>query len=99
MTRKELEECLLQLPLSHVEVRFMGERYDMRAFVISRDFVGRSEVFRQELLWGYLLAKLTPRQMQGFEFVYPFTPDEMAAFDRGERPVMQTKPLMTGTGG
>jgi hypothetical protein len=41
---------------------------------------------RQGKLWRHLLDQLSPDQLEQIEFVFTYTPRELAALDRGERP-------------
>ncbi len=86
MTRDDLKEHLQQLQLSSVEVRVTGEPYRFIGTVSSPDFEGQNEAIRQGKLWRHLLDRLTPEQLAEIEFVFTFTPQELAALDRGERP-------------
>jgi acid stress-induced BolA-like protein IbaG/YrbA len=85
MMMKDLKAHLEELPLSQMEVR-IREGF---AWVISTDFIGMDMGDRQGMIWGHLLDRLNYDELYDFEFVYTYTPDEMAALQRGERPVMQ----------
>lgn len=85
MMMRDLKAHLEELPLSTMEVQI----YELSAYVISPDFIGQGMTERHDLIWGHLLARLNYDELYDFTNVYAYTPDEMAALQRGERPVMQ----------
>lgn len=85
MMMKDLKAHLEELPLSTMEVLIN----EGSAWVISPDFIGQGPRVRGNLIWGHLLDRLNYDELYDFQNVYAYTPDEMAALRRGERPVMQ----------
>lgn len=85
MMMKDLKAHLEELPLSTMEVHIRG----LSAYVISSDFIGQGMRARHNLIWGHLLDRLNYDELYDFQNVYTYTPDEMAALQRGERPVIQ----------
>ena len=86
MTSDLLRASLQQLPLTDLEVRVTGLPPRLLGVVISPDFEEQNGAIRQRQIWRHLLDNLSPEQLAGIEFVFTYTPQEMASLDRGERP-------------
>ena len=88
MTCEQLKASLQQLPLSELEVHVRDAWPRFIATVASPDFAGENEAVRQDRIWRHLLNQLSDAALAQIEFVFTFTPQELAALDRGERPAM-----------
>jgi hypothetical protein len=74
MTRDELEADLNALPDVH-EVSVV-ENGTLIATVVSGSFARQNEAERQAAVWGLLLSRHDPAQLQNVEFVFTNAPDE-----------------------
>ena len=86
MTRDALRASLERMNLSDAEIRVSGDPGRIIGIIASPDFEGQNGAIRQGKLWRHLLDQLSPDQLEQIEFVFTYTPRELAALDRGERP-------------
>lgn len=76
-TRAELEQALTEMPAVD-EATVVGEQ-NLIATVVSEVFRDQDEAQRQEVVWGYLRARLGSSALQNIEFILTNTPEENAA--------------------
>lgn len=82
MTPADLELILTKLPLKDVALRVGGRRRRLIAIVTSPDFVGQNEALRQRVVWQHLIDSMSDDDMTEIEFVFTYTPAELAELDR-----------------
>jgi acid stress-induced BolA-like protein IbaG/YrbA len=76
-TREQLEQVLKEMP--GVERADVVGDWSLIATVVSANFKGQDEGYRQENVWKHVRQRLGSGELQNIEFIFTNTPEENAA--------------------
>lgn len=92
MTCEELETSLRKLPWRDLEVRVGGRSRRLVAVIATPDFERMNDGERQHEVWGHLIDTHGLPVEYEVEFVFTYTPRQLAELDRRERELHGTAP-------